>query len=62
MEKRIYFFLGIILVLIGRTQKFINFKEFIIIGEIILSIDILFILIDMIKFINKKYFSNSNIK
>lgn len=62
MEKRIYFFLGIILVLIGRTQKFINFKEFIIIGEIILSIDILFILIDIIKFIRKKYFNNSSIK
>ena len=38
MEKRIYFILGLILILVGRTQKFINYKEFILAGEIILAI------------------------
>ena len=28
MEKRIYFILGLILVLVGRTKEFINYKEF----------------------------------
>ncbi|WP_311482583.1 hypothetical protein [uncultured Anaerococcus sp.] len=62
MKKRIYFLLGIILVLIGRTKKFINYKEFIIVGEIILLIVGLFVFIDIIKFIDKKFFNNSNIK
>lgn len=56
MEKRIYFILGIILILIGRTQKFINYKEFILAGEIILAILSLFFFADFIKFIDKKFF------
>lgn len=56
MEKRIYFILGLILILIGRTQKFINYKEFILAGEIILAILSLFFFADFIKFIDKKFF------
>lgn len=62
MEKRIYFILGVILILIGRTKKFINYEEFIIIGEIILAILSLFFFADFIKFIDKKFFNKSNIK
>jgi hypothetical protein len=62
MEKRIYFILGVILILIGRTKEFINYKEFIIIGEIILAILGLFFFADFIKFIDKKFFNNSKIK
>lgn len=56
MEKRIYFILGLILILVGRTQKFINYKEFILAGEIILAILSLFFFTDFIKFIDKKFF------
>lgn len=56
MEKRIYFILGLILILVGRTQKFINYKEFILAGEIILAILSLFFFADFIKFIDKKLF------
>ena len=56
MEKRIYFILGLILILVGRTQKFINYKEFILAGEIILAISSLFFFADFIKFIGKKFF------
>lgn len=56
MEKRIYFILGLILILVGRTQKFINYKEFILAGEIILAILSLFFFVDFIKFIDKKLF------
>lgn len=56
MEKRIYFILGLILILVGRTQKFINYKEFILAGEIILAIVSLFFFADFIKFIDKKLF------
>lgn len=56
MEKRIYFILGLILVLVGRTQKFINYKEFVLAGEIILAITSLFFFADFIKFLDKKFF------
>lgn len=56
MEKRIYFILGLILILIGRTKEFINYKEFILAGEIILAISSLFFFADFIKFIDKKLF------
>lgn len=56
MEKRIYFILGLILILIGRTKEFINYKEFILVGEIILAILSLFFFADFIKFIDKKFF------
>lgn len=56
MEKRIYFILGLILILVGRTQKFINYEEFILAGEIILAISSLFFFADFIKFIDKKLF------